>query len=124
MVDFSILPNEIIHKILDYSNIVVYRYGKYMNRFDKLDSRYNMISNIPKPIWLGHHRYMIKPVIKNLIETKYLLYINIYNTNNNHSYLTTKTVIKYDDGCLETIDQKHYIFDLQGKYSQIINYTM
>jgi hypothetical protein len=124
MADFSKLPDKLIHIIFDYANIVVFRYGKYMDRFNKLDYRYNIISNIPKPIWIGNHRYMIKHVIKNLIETKYLLYINIYNTNNNQYYLTRTTVIKHDDGCLETVEQKQYIFDQQGKYYQTVNYTM
>jgi hypothetical protein len=124
MADFSKLPDELIHIIFDYSNIVVYRFGKYMNRLDKNDYRYDMIKKIRRPIWIGNNKYMIKYIIWDSFEIKYLLYIHTYNTGNNFSYLTRKTVIKHDDGTLETIDQKQYIFDLEGKYSQITNYVM
>ncbi len=124
MADFSKLPSDLINMILDYTGIVIYRYGKYMNRLDKNDYRYNIIKKIRKPIWIGNSKYMIKYIIWDSVETKYLLYINTYNTGNYYSYLTRKTVIKHDDGTLETIDQKQYIFDLEGKYSQLTNYVI
>lgn len=36
---FMYLPDVLIHKILNYTNIVVYRNGKYINRINKLDKR-------------------------------------------------------------------------------------
>jgi hypothetical protein len=119
MVDFSKLPSDLINMILDYTGKVIYRYGKYMNRLDKNDYRYDMIKKIRRPIWIGNSKYIIKYIIWDSFEIKYLLYIHTYNTGNKFSYLTRKTVIKHDDGTLETIDQKQYIFDLEGKYSQI-----
>ena len=124
MVDFSRLPIELIHIILDYADIVVYRFGKYMNRLDKTDFRYKMLRNNKNPIWIGHNNYMIKHVISHHDEIKYLLYIQTHKTINNFHYLTVNKINKYDDGTLHTETQIEYIFDLQGKCNKIVNYLM
>ena len=39
MVDFSQLPIELINIIINYTDVVVYRNGKYLNRIQKNDKR-------------------------------------------------------------------------------------
>lgn len=40
----DLFPNEIIGKIVNYTGIIVYRHGVYINRLNKSDSRYQMIA--------------------------------------------------------------------------------
>ena len=42
MVDFSQLPIELINIIINYTDVVVYRNGKYLNRIQKNDKRYGL----------------------------------------------------------------------------------
>lgn len=46
---FRHLPNEVIHHILSYSDVIKYRNGVYMNQIPKTDLRYSMIRKIPSP---------------------------------------------------------------------------
>ena len=55
----SKLPVELVNMILEYSNIIVYRNGKYINRIDKSDVRYNLLKKIPRPIKICNTQYYI-----------------------------------------------------------------
>lgn len=44
------LPREIINIILEYTGVIKYRNGKYMNQILRDDIRYHMIKTISKPI--------------------------------------------------------------------------
>ena len=46
---FLVLPKEIIHHILSYSDAVKWRNGKYMNQIPKNDNLYVLLKKIPKP---------------------------------------------------------------------------
>lgn len=55
------LPIEIVNKIINYTNVVSFRTGKYIDRISKTDVRYEMLAKIVKPVKLG------KRVLINLI---------------------------------------------------------
>jgi hypothetical protein len=59
------LPIELINKIINYTDIVAFRNGKYINRIPKTDTRYTMLRNLVKPVKLG------KRVLINLINYSY-----------------------------------------------------
>lgn len=56
---FSYLPSDIVNMIIYYSGIIAYRNGKYINRIDKKDNRYNILLNIPRPIKVSHNQYCL-----------------------------------------------------------------
>jgi hypothetical protein len=59
------LPIELINKIINYTDVVAFRNGKYINRIPKTDTRYTMLRNLVKPVKLG------KRVLINLINYSY-----------------------------------------------------
>ena len=61
----SNLPIEIINKIINYTDVVAFRTGKYINRIPKTDARYEMLRNLVKPVKVG------KRVLINLINYSY-----------------------------------------------------
>lgn len=124
MVDFSTLPTEIINIIINYTDVIVYRHGKYLNRIPKNDKRYNILKHIRLPIWCGPNRWIFYFKFYDNIDKRGLAMEHIYNTNNNRHYLSKKEMIKCDDGSIMTVKQTDYIFDLNGECHKIVNYTM
>ena len=124
MVDFSKLPIELINIIINYTDIVVYRHGKYLNRIKKDDERYRIIETINKPISVGNFTKIFKFTFHNGFEKKYILMEQKYDQNTNKHYLTQKIIIKSDDNLPFIENQTYYTFDLQGKCYKIINYIM
>jgi len=43
---FKYLPDVLIQKIINYTDIVSYRHGKYINRINKNDNRYNLLKKL------------------------------------------------------------------------------
>jgi len=64
---FKNLPDEIIHIIVNYTDVVVYRHGKYINRFTKNDNRYTLLNKIPRPIFIGRRKVLLRLTSYNLI---------------------------------------------------------
>lgn len=124
MVDFSKLPNEIINIIINYTDIVVYRHGKYLNRISKNDKRYNIINHRHLPIWYGHNRWMFYFRFYNNIDKRGLAMEHMYNPNTNRHYLSKREMIKHNDGSIMIEEQTNYIFDLSGECRKIVNYSM
>jgi hypothetical protein len=46
----TLLPHEIVHRILEYDGRIKYRNGKYMNQISQDDERYEMLQTLPKII--------------------------------------------------------------------------
>jgi hypothetical protein len=124
MADFSQLPIEIINIIINYTDVVVYRNGKYLNRIQKNDKRYSIIKKRKLPIWFGPNRWMFYFRFYDNIDKKGLAFEHTYNPNNKIHYLSKREIIKYDNDSMAIKDQTNYIFDLQGECCKIINYTM
>lgn len=124
MVDFSQLPVEIINIIINYTDIIVFRHGKYLNRISNDDKRYEIIKKRHLPIWFGPNRWTFYFKFYDNIDKRGLAMEHKYEPNNNHHYLTKREFIKYDDGSISTKTQAIYIFDLKGECREIINYSM
>lgn len=124
MVDFSKLPDELIQIIINYTGIVVFRHGKYLDRISKDDYRYNIINRRRLPIWFGQTRWTFYFKFYDNIDKRAIAMEHEHDKNNNHHYLTQRECIKYDDGSISTKTQARYIFDLNGECRKIINYTM
>jgi hypothetical protein len=56
---FSYLPLDLVNMILEYVNVITYRNGKYIDRIDKKDLRYNIIMKIKRPIKINDTQYYI-----------------------------------------------------------------
>jgi hypothetical protein len=59
---FGYIPLDIVIQILEYSGIIKYRYGKFMNQISNNDPRYTLLENISTftPIFL--YKYSTKPL--------------------------------------------------------------
>lgn len=66
---YKYLPESIIHKIINYTDVVVYRHGKYINRLDKTDKRYRILQIIPRPIKVYKNNILNKIMLK-LLDVK------------------------------------------------------
>lgn len=124
MVDFSKLPDVLIQIIINYTDIVVYRHGKYLNRVPKDDKRYDIIKKRHLPIWISKNRWIFMFRFYNNIDKRAFSMVHIYNPSNNHHYLIKKEFIKNDDDTIRVENQTDYIFDSQGECRKLVNYTM
>lgn len=122
MTDFSKLPIELINIIINYTDIVVYRNGKYLNRIKKDDNRYNIIKK-KMPIWVNINKWTFYFIINNNFYKKRLAIQHTYNPNNNFHYLTNREYITLNDGSVIAF-KTNYIFDLNGECHKIVNYVM
>jgi|LakMenE01Jun11ns_1017448.scaffolds.fasta_scaffold8772207_1 hypothetical protein len=112
------LPDELIHMIINYTDVVVYRHGKYLNRIKKNDYMYNLLRRIPRPIYIGQYRVKIRLMSCNLFG-----YIIEYNTQKSLTEMNVRFFnreiygfgIKYN---------KTYIFDVNNKWSKTTYYSM
>ena len=114
---FKYLPDEIIHIIINYTNIVVYRHGKYINRIKKNNDIDFLIKRIPRPIHIGSR--VILRLNNNLIG-----YFIEYDIQNRFIKVNIKFFYRQIDGFDKYFDIKSndtYIFDINNKWSKIIN---
>jgi hypothetical protein len=118
---FGYLPDEIIHQIINYTDVVVYRHGKYINRVNKMDERYKIVEKIPRPIKIGQSRFLIKLLNENR-EGYFLEYIVSMYIKLNIKYVSYE--VDGFDRYLETKSFFQYIYDINSNWSQIINYSM
>jgi hypothetical protein len=114
---FKFLPEVFIHIIINYTDVIVYRNGKYINRIKKNDYRYNLIRNVPRPIYIGLNRVKIRLISSNSIG--YFIEYNIQNL----SEMNVRFFHREIDGFDKYFDIKSnetYIFDMNNKWSKII----
>jgi hypothetical protein len=119
---FKNLPDELIHIIINYTDVVVYRHGKYINRIKKNDYRYNLLRSVSRPIYIGQYRVKIRLMSCNLIG-----YFIEYNTKKNLTEMNVRFFHREIDGFDRYFDIKSnntYIFDVNNKLSKIIHYLM
>jgi hypothetical protein len=126
MVNWSNLPKELINIIINYTDVVVYRYGKYIDRINKNDSRYKIIQKRNLPIWFSNNKWLFYFKLFDFegIERRGLVMIHQYNHYTREHYLTKREMIKNDDGTSDCEKNTDYKVDLQGEYKIIVNYTM
>lgn len=119
---FKYLPNELINIIINYTDIVVYRNGKYINRIMKDDKRYLIIRKIPRPIKIGTNRMLFK-LLNYVDQLGYLIEYKVEN----YIIVDVKFVLREIDGFdryfnIKTYDT--YLFDKNNKWSKIVSYIM
>lgn len=122
---FTKLPDVLIHIILDYSDIIIFRHGKYMNRINKNDNRYKNIQNISKPIKIMENKILLKLLNYKYSEPiGYLLEYTFYNTYN---IIKVNFVIRrkiYNDKYYDITKCNKYIFNINSKYSKLVDYSL
>lgn len=124
MVDFSLLPKEVINIIINYTDVVVYRHGKYLNRISKDDIRYKFIKKIKQPIWFSKNRWTFYFNFNNSNEKRSFAMDHTIDPNSNRHFLCKREMKKYNDGSIRTYKQTNYIYDLEGKCRETVNYVM
>lgn len=121
--EFKNLPNEIIQTIINYTDVIVYRYGKYINRLNKTDYRCDLLKRIPRPIYMGYYRILLR-LLNNNNESGYFLeyYICDYVVR-----INVRFFIKENNGLNKNYNIKSnntYIFDVNNKWYKLNNYLM
>jgi hypothetical protein len=116
MADFSLLPYPIINIIMNYTDVIVYRYGKYMNRIPKDDERYTLLKTICKPTLLGYSRIQICfKRTPNCI--KYYKLVYTHDIFCNIHYVSFYTYNAFEK------TNSTYIFDVHHKYRKLVFYN-
>jgi hypothetical protein len=123
MVTYSDLPIEIINKIINYTDVVVFRNGKYINRINKNDYRYKILNKKKEPIWLGNNKWMFCFKLYDGINNRGFVMEHYINQYDNFHYLYKKEFVKHESGIFEFENIKHYVFDKEGNCRQFFNYT-
>ena len=57
---YSQLPDVLINKIINYTNVITYRDGKYIDKISKNDERYKLLEKISRPIKVGNKKVLLK----------------------------------------------------------------
>jgi len=119
---FRLLPDELVHIILNYTNIVVFRHGKFINRLSKTDNRYNLINNIPIPILTDRYKVLLR-----LEDMNCKGYFLNYDTSENLITVNIKFFYIEKDGFEKYYDIKRnstYLFDNNNKWRKIVDYLL
>ncbi len=119
---FKYLPDEIIHIIINFTDVITYRYGKYINRLNKGDYRYKLIIQIPRPIYIGSHTIMLK-----LTDDNYSGYFIKYIMSNHCIKMNVRFFYREKDGfdnCYIFKSENDYVFDKNNVWHKTIHYLM
>ena len=119
---FSKLAIELINHIINYTDVVVYRHGKYINRLKKDDYRLALLQKIPKPISIGGSKILLQ-----LIKHNMLGYIIEYNVNNDCNIIKVRFFYKDTDGNhtdFDLLSSNTYLFTKNNRWSKILFYDM
>jgi hypothetical protein len=120
---FKFLPDVLIQQIINYTNVVVYRNGRYINRLKINDKNYSNINKIPRPIRYGN-KITIK-LMNYLFENPYGYYIEYIFDN--CKKVNIKFIVRETDGYDKYYVIKSnatYIYDVNSKLSKLIQYSM
>jgi hypothetical protein len=121
---FKTLPDELIHYIVNYTDVVVYRHGKYMNRIDVDDERYALLCQIPRPIKIARNNYMLNlGKRKNNSCTYYSLGYCIQSNIRLYVYVIETGLDGFDKYTI-TKSYNEYIFDANNRWSSLVYYSM
>ena len=119
---FKSLPDELIHIIINYTNALVYRHGKYINRLNKDDKRYNLINKIPRPIKIGTYKVLLR-----LTDIDYKGYFLSYDMSDKLTKLNIRFFSREIDGFDKYYEIKSnftYLLDSNNKWRKIIQYII
>jgi hypothetical protein len=119
---FKYLPDEIVQIIINYTNIVVYRHGKYMNRLNKSDNRNYLVSNIPRPIFTDIYK-----VVLWLPDKNYNGYFLNYDTSESLLTVNVRYVYREKDGFdkyYKIRSNTTYLFCCNNKWCKVVDYLI
>jgi hypothetical protein len=117
---FANLPIDIINTIINYTNVVVYRFGKYINRIAYDDKRKTLIMQIPKPIYMTTYIVRLQLI---RIEDEWLYgYILTYSCNNEITLSVGYSI--YNKNAMRLMSCTQYIFDKNSKWSKLVMFSM
>lgn len=119
---FRYLPDELIHKIINYTDVIVYRHGKYINRLNKGDNKYHLVNSIPRPIFTDRYRVLLL-----LTDRNYKGYFLNYDISENLLTVNVKFVYRMQDGFDKYYEYKSnttYLFDSSNKWRKIVDYII
>ena len=120
---FSKLPDVLLQQIINYTDIIVYRHGKYINRLTKDDVRYKLLSKIPKPLKLGSRLILLKLV--NYKSDNPIGYFIMYKFVSVSSIkISIKIFKKINTGVYVEKSYTTYIQDMNNNMSKLISYAM
>jgi hypothetical protein len=106
--NFAYLPEILIHKIINYTDVLSYRNGKYIDRINKKDNRYNLLQKIPRPIYVGKNKILFRLINYNM--AGYLI-----------EYEITKDVIKLNvKFCYRELDGFERYFTIKSSDTYIL----
>ncbi len=132
---FSNLPNDILIRIISYTNTIKFRNGKYIDTIPNDDIRYTLLSKIPKPISVKnsekHLLYLTNKKNAEWVGCLLTYYFSNYTDINGnkciHNLFTIQNIVRKNDGFEKyyAFGMKNgYIFTSDNKWEKIINYTM
>jgi hypothetical protein len=119
---FVSLPDELVQIIINYTNVIVYRHGKYINRLNESDNRYNLVNSIPRPIFFEPYRILLR-----LTDVNYKGYFLNYDISKNLFTVNVRFVYRRKDGFEKYYEIKSnttYLFDANNKWHKIVDYLI
>lgn len=119
---FGYLPEELVQIIINYTNVVVYRHGKYINRINENDNRYNLVNSIPRPILIETHKVLLR-----LTDNNCKGYFLNYDTYENLHTVNIRFVYREKDGFDKYYKIKSnvtYLFGANNKWRKIVDYLI
>jgi len=117
---FKNLHDEIIHIIINYTGVITYRNGKFMNRLKKDDSRFILLKKIPIPILIGNKQLLLQ-----LINNRMSGYFIKYTIENSFITVNVRFFHIEKDGFEKYFDIKSndtYIFNINNNWTKLVNY--
>ena len=123
--NFKFLPDDLINKIINYTDIVTFRHGKYMDRIAKNDERYKLLEKIPKPIKIGNKKVLLKLIDYSNYDECHGYFIEYIFDN--YIKVTIKFVVRRLDGFDRIFVEKSnikLIHDVNNNWSKMIEYSM
>jgi hypothetical protein len=121
---YSQLPLVLINKIINYTNVITYRDGKYIDKISKNDERYKLLEKISRPIKVGNKKVLLKLMNYSNYEPHGYFIEYIFE---DYIKITIKFVVRTTDGYDRIFVEKSnvkVIHDINNNLSKIVNYSM
>jgi hypothetical protein len=121
---YSQLPLVLINKIINYTNVITYRDGKYIDKISKNDERYKLLEKISRPIKVGNKKVLLKLMNYSNYEPYGYFIEYIFE---DYIKITIKFVVRTTDGYDRIFVEKSnvkVIHDINNNLSKIVNYSM
>jgi len=94
---FKNTPIDIVIQIVEYSGIIKYRHGKFMNQFQKKDKRYKMLENISQFKQVYSNKHYIRDLGKYFVTLQ--IVTNMDNTFK-YRYIFQRKREEYDNSSI------------------------